>query len=404
MCLFNVGVQAEKAATSQPTTSASTASAPPAAIYGSGSESFQTSPTPYFQGRYYNPNFAVTPTAPINPADIEQQASCVLQIDSDFDPMTGGRTDNQTATALLGSTALRDTAIARLADMKLDQHKDKIFVQAYPTSDKFVRVTVILLKDEQAYAADTASKLIGVLCDSLKSAFEQSIKASAQAAATRSDGIQKQLDAAKQKLADVRSKLRDARDANNTNGYGYGDVDNALNNLMSQKRNADAELSRQRAQLAAVDPTSGPLVTEWDQVVKLRQLHLDELTEAKKQNKATDADVSDAQSKLADAKTSLAQAKTTSRDPNQGYRNNEISSLRASVAQAEDRAKTLDNQIQKLNDPKTRQLVDQIPDLQMQENSLRNDISNLNMRLEQAHRTTNASSNVTITVLDGQSH
>ena len=185
------------------------------------------------------------------------------------------RGETQTAGALLSSTALRDSAIARVPDAKLDQHKDKVFVQAYPTGDKYLRLTIALTKADSDYPLDAASKLTVGLCDSLKAAFEASAKATADVSAGRRAAVAEQLDADKQKLADVRAKLRKARNAGNIPGFGMpGDIDGAARDLDNQKRNTQNDLDRQRAQLAAIDPGSGPLVTEWEQVVQLRQAHL----------------------------------------------------------------------------------------------------------------------------------
>jgi len=370
--------------------------------------------TPYFDpssgtyatgyGRaYYAPPPGAMYAAPaINPADLIDQVSCVIQIDSDIDPNYGGRNDGQTATALLTSSTLKDSAIERMNNGQVQKAKQQIQVQAYSTAPQLVRVTVLLMKGAEPFPPGSANKLMSALCDSLKSAFEASNRASLQVINSRNDTLQKQLDSARERFSSVRAKLRQARDTASGSGYGY-DSDNMLSNLMNQKRSNDSELSRARARLAALDPGASPLVNEWDQVVKLRQKQLDDAKKAQQAGKTSASDVTEMEARLAEAKAQLAAIKgSDARSPSRVNRDGEISSLRGQIAELEDRAKNTDEQIARLKDPKVRELQDQIPDLQQQEQQLRNEISDLSSRMDQARRTLRSTGNVTITILDGR--
>jgi predicted nucleic acid-binding Zn-ribbon protein len=362
-----------------------------------------------FSRQYYpGPPFMMQ-QAVVNPADIAQQASCVVQIDSDFSGnpygYQGGASDNQTAAGLLSSTLLVDSAVARIPDAKLQDHRSQIQVQAFPTGVQFVRLNVILTKGDSDLQPDAAAQLLKAVCESLKSAFDESIQASNAAAQARVDSAQKQIDSAKSQLKDIHQQVQQANDALNSNGGRYyGDIDNTINNLKQQKSSMDSELARYTAQLSQLDPSVGLLSGDWDDLVKLRTQRLDDAVQAQKSGKATTQEVLEAQTKLDDAKTQQSAAKSARSNGGIYNSNNsgEIASIRSQIANVNERLRPINDQLQKLSDPKVRDLAAQLPELQQQEQVLRNSVSQLTSTADMQRRGMRPTGSVTITVLDGK--
>jgi division protein CdvB (Snf7/Vps24/ESCRT-III family) len=67
-----------------------------------------------------------------------------------------------------------------------------------------------------------------------------------------------------------------------------------------------------------------------------------------------------------------------------------------------ERLKPINDQLQKLSDPKVRELAESLPDLQQQEQVLRNSISQLASVVDMDRRAVRPVGAVTITVLDGK--
>jgi hypothetical protein len=402
---FLIIMAISSAAYAQPTTRPTTAPANPAAqqIMYPGAPGDSTAY--YQQGRIIYRNIPVPVQPQEDPANIAQQASCVLQIDIAA-PMNDWRADPNTAASLLSTTILQDAAAKKALGLNVAQRQKLVNIVGYPAGDRCVRLDVYLRKGDVQYTPDAANKLMSTATDLLRSALQQSIDAQKKAAAEQMAAMLKDQDSIKQQLADVRKKLSDDRDQVSSvmpNAFGSSDIGSMIQNLRSQKRNIERELTRMRNQLKNVEPpTTSPLAAEWQSVVDLRQSQLDQLKKAVQAGKALPADVKEQEAKLAEAKAQLAEAKqndllNTSNQNDQNYRISQARQLRTQIADQEDQLKPIDDQLDKLKDPAFAKVVDEINDLQMQQQQLQGRLNNIGFYNIDRARSGNAT--VTITVL-----
>lgn len=350
----------------------------------------------------------------VAPADIAQQYSCVIRIDPDGEAAVnvgygyGMANDSQSAAALLTSTALADPAAEKVLGLSPEKRREMVVINVYPSGFRMARVEVILRKSADAhYKPDASDKLMGALLDNLKAAYAQSAEASRKTIQARREPLEKELETAKKRADELRVKQREARTQTAGIIPNYGDPTTNLANLRQTKRNSETQLSGYRARLQALEPSSGPLVKEWTDVLKLREQRLAELKAAVDKGTATAAEVTEQEAKLAEAKAQLTRATqdtSASDNGNARFRNNEATSLRTNIADAEDRLKQANEQIAKLEDPKFIALFEQLPEMQQEEQRVRNTISELTSRLEQIRRSTQVEGTVTVTVLDGKDH
>lgn len=351
------------------------------------------------------------PTTDVPSNEVAQRYSCVIRIDTEATNSNGGFAgsinDPQSAAALLTSTALIDPAVKSTLHIMPQHRQDSAVVNVYPVGQRLARVEVILRDiPGQTYSEDAAAKLTNALVERLKAAYAESSAAARQAAAGREAPLQKQIESIKARIEELRTKQHEVRGkaSNSHMVYNGGDPSFELNNLRSQKKSAESELARNRARLETLDPSSGPLAAQWNDVVNLRQKQVNELQKAVDEKKAQPADLQEAEAKLADAKTQLAQLRQ-SRQPdgtNNGFRANEVASLRSNIVEEEDRLKDLSAQIAKLDDPKYLELLDQLPDMQNEQNRLQSQLFELQNRLDQLRHSEEDAGSVTVTVLDGQ--
>jgi septation ring formation regulator EzrA len=110
------------------------------------------------------------------------------------------------------------------------------------------------------------------------------------------------------------------------------------------------------------------------------------------------------EAKVAEASAQLAAAaqQDSSARGNDASRRGEAAQLRASVADYEQRLKASDEQIRALEDPKTQEAMDQVPDLQQQEQQARNDIAQLTNQLDTNRRMATRSGSIDVIMLDGK--
>ncbi|MDB5293715.1 MAG: hypothetical protein JWL69_4956 [Phycisphaerales bacterium] len=350
----------------------------------------------------------------VAPADIAQQYSCVIRIDPDGEAAVnvgygyGMANDSQSAAALLTSTALADPAAEKVLGLSPEKRRELVVINVYPSGFRMARVEVILRKSADAhYKPDASDKLMGALLDNLKAAYAQSAEASRKAIQSRREPLEKELETAKKRADELHAKQREARTQTAGISPNYGDPTINLSNLRQTKRNYESQLSNNRARLQTLEPNPAPLVKEWTDVLKLREQRLAELKAAVEKGSATAAEVTEQEAKLAEAKAQLTRATqdaSTSDNGNARYRNTEAASLRTNIADTEDRLKQTNEQIAKLEDPKFLALLEQLPEMQQEEQRVRNTISELTSRLEQIRRSTQVEGTVTVTVLDGKDH
>jgi chromosome segregation ATPase len=269
---------------------------------------------------------------------------------------------------------------------------------------RYTRLDVSLRKNDKLdLPANAARDLLAALCDRLKGALEESARATRDVQQSRSQELQRQMDDAKNRLQEVRSKTKSFRDAMSQlpNDYGSGDPQYALRNIRQQRNQIESELTRARARLAALEPGSGPLATEWEQVVKLREQRVAAL---KGEGKTSASELSEAQAKLAEARAQLAALKRADNDgqPTRSGRSSEVPQLKAQIAEIEVRLKPYAEAMAKLEDPKIAEAADQMQDMQMQEQRVRSEITEIQNRMDSFRRTAQFEPKIVVTVLDGE--
>lgn len=132
----------------------------------------------------------------------------------------------------------------------------------------------------------------------------------------------------------------------------------------------------------------------------MRQRRLDEL---KADPRATREEVLTAERKVSEARSQLdIYLRSATAEVQQGRsRNGEVASLQANLADTEGRLKTINEQIAKLEDEKLVAMMEELPELQADENRLRNEVNDLANRFDQFRRTS-AGGEISLRVLDGQ--
>lgn len=350
------------------------------------------------------------------PANVAQQASCVLQIDADtayanpYGGYAGPAIDAATVAGLIHSTPVLDAAVKKAAFFPgaVRNWREWVVVNAEPTSQRFVRVEVSLLKGHPAELAggdedDFAGKLLTALTERLRATVKESVEGQRDHYAKRQAAMEKEVEQARQKFAAARDRLRKARAATGTLTSQYGsDPRSALAGLKNQKQSVEQQLNANRARLKALEPAATPLITELTQVVDLREKQLDELKAS--DNAAKDA-LAAAARKLSEARAQLEVARraATSGDGSDArYRNSEAATLRINITESETRLKTLDEQIARLEDEKFVALLEELPELTNEENRLRSEVNDLTMRMDQFRRSNALAGEISIRVLDGE--
>jgi len=347
---------------------------------------------------------------PEDPATIAQQASRVIQIDMTSENTTQWPSNGygatapvaQFAVALVTSTAILDEAAAPANFTS--QQQSHVRIHAYPIGAQLFRLEVDLLKGDAPFDPDQSHKLVSSLTDQLSRAFSQSADAHRKALASQGAADAKDLAAMNAQLDDIRAKMRADQAKTAPAGNIYGDPSSMLMNARNNQQTAQAELDRDRARLATIDPQSdSTLVSQWQALVNQYQQSVQELTA---QN-PSDPKLKEAQDKLVDAQTHLALAKQQtemSTDNNQVYRRQEVTNLKSTIADQESRLKQLNDTIATLTDPNYQKALDEEHSLQSLEQNLLNRVNELQNRITQAPTISDSNPAVTFTVLDGKTN
>lgn len=355
---------------------------------------------------YAQPGMTAVPAA-----EIAQQYSCVIRLDADGEAVNttfGAVHDAQSAVALLTSTAMVDPVVNQVLGPRPQRRRDAVVVNVFTAGQRLARVEVILrTADGETYAPDAAAKLTDALIARLKVAYVASSAAARKAAADHRAAIETPLQAAQAKFDELRRREREIRVAAALANVNPGsDVAAQIGTLMGQRKSLENDLRRNRARLQSMDAGSGPLIAQWTEIVSVRQKRLDDLTKAAAaaESPTKAGQVREARADLAEAKAQLEQASQLpdERANEARQRNIERANLRASVAEQADRMKQLDDQLAKLQEPTFQALLEQLPEVQAAQGPLRNQISELQNRLQQLRRNAREEGGVTITVLDGK--
>ena len=170
------------------------------------------------------------------PSDVQQRASCVIQVDGDepdlqpmgfhqpmgFNVARGARLDASAAAMLLSSTALSEPAVEAVLKQKPGLVGRQVLIVATLSGNRFLRLEVSLKQAEKPWAADAANTLMLALVDRLRAAAKQSQQADSAALQIRLGAASRELDdaqARRQHLAELLADVDDALDS--PAGYGY---------------------------------------------------------------------------------------------------------------------------------------------------------------------------------------
>lgn len=349
------------------------------------------------------------PVEPFEPGEVAQRASCVLQVDAPTvrEPGQAAGIDPNTVVGLLNSSAVINAAAGDILKLDPAEQRQSVALTAYATGPRFAHVEVWLKKGPNL-APDAADALMRAAVERLRSAVGESVDVQRRSHDLRRASLEKELADARARMSANQKKIREYRQTAAAIGVsGYSDPMGALANLRQQRQQNETELARLRARLKAVEPgAASPLTAELEEIVRLRQQQLAETRKRVEQKAASKQEVTEAELKVAEAKAQLAAqqraAATSGESSRRSYSMQEASSLRAQVAEADERTKMVAEQVAKLEEGSFQALAEQYPDLQQEENRLRSQVSELTNRLETLRRTGQQDIDVRITILDGR--
>jgi hypothetical protein len=343
------------------------------------------------------------------PADVEQRASCVIQIDGDnvsFSPMSyrvaqGPRFDAMTAAWLLSSTALGEPAVETSLEQKPGLLGRQVLVAAAPSGNRFLRLEVSLKKAEKPWPSGAANRLLPALVDRLRAAAKESQKAENAALAVRLAAVTEQLAAAKARKQEIDESLQGVRDVLGYQGDYYGaDSTGVLRRVKLEKARIESELVRLKARLAVVEdqPTAG-----YEAKVKAAEKALAKVIDDAKRGQAAAEAIEEAATNLADAKEKLATARAQAASSGFPRRHNfgEPESLRTSVAEQEERLKPLREQLAKLEAPGMAAKLTGYREQQQEEQRLQGEIVSLSESVRALQQAIRDRASATFTILDG---
>ena len=372
---------------------------------------------PAYQGRVAGPG--ALSVRIVSPEDVAQQVSCVLQIEADgtSNPFAGGTggLDARTAAGILRSTPVLNAAVAKAmgnapgnASAKAPAGRrlqDWLVVNAVPTAPRHLEVEVILLKSgggPESADEKSAAALLSALCETLEGALRESADGQWATNEKRRQRVEQEVAAARQRLDEVRAKARRYRAETSALGHS-GDIRYTLQNLRQQRQQHEQQLAGYRSRLRQIEPSSSPLAAEWGSIVELRQKQLEETRAQQAAGKATADQVAAQERRLNEARSQLeTHRRAAESDPTSPHRGGELASLQQNIAMTESQLKTVNDQLAKLEDEKVQQMLEELPELQNEENRVRNEVAEVTSRYEQLRRTTEVVGEVTVRVLDGR--
>ncbi len=293
---------------------------------------------------------------PFAPGDVAQRASCVLQIDSSTGRESGqpAGIDPNTVVGLLNSSAVIDAAVRQVLKLDPERQRQSVALTAHATGPRFAHVEVWLRKGGDL-KPDAADALMKAAVERLRAAVAESVRVQQRSYDQRRAALEAELTDARAKLAENQRKVREYGRVTATMGMGgFGDVSGALGNLLQQRHQAEAELSRLRARLKAIEPeAASPLTDELAEIVRLRQQQLEETRKLAEKN-AVEARRDRTR---AEGRRGQGAARRPASRGDDGRRTGppvvfgaETSNLRAQLAESETRFQTLVGQIGKLED------------------------------------------------------
>lgn len=324
------------------------------------------------------------------------RASCVLQIEPDFN--RGTRFDAATLNAMLTSTVLIDPAAKKALGLGPDRWPKVAQVELVAAGNTSVKVIITVGSSTDVKLPEhPASVFLQELIARAKVAVEQKAPRDASADEQRA-AIERDLAAAKSRLPQLDLAMRQARTES------AGDLYSARNlatSLTIERRTLELSLAGQRARLAAIEkalpaaPSTQPMDGPMRDIVAVRAQMLDQVIALAAEGKKGSLDVLEARLLLAEARLAAsAGSQSPSRDGSDRWEN-EIISLKASIAEGEAKLALLTQRLQQA----TTAPVSDYNSLQMDEQRTRQRIQELQNQLDQLNRQSRQETR--LLVLDG---
>lgn len=235
--------------------------------------------------------------------EVVSDASAVIQVDGDAD---FGQTAMSAMSILTTSAIIEKAANSAL---KLDAAKARAALEviAITAGPRMTRLEVRLLKAPGVEWKDgDAEKILHALADGLRGALEQSTTALANAQSQSIKQWEKDSAETAAKLANVRAQQREVRKLLNDIPANYRDPAHGARNAANQLAQMEMEIKRLNEQLESTDPGLKTLLSEWEQIVKLREEKLAQLTS----DKRPAGEVKDAEIQLGEARAKLESIRT----------------------------------------------------------------------------------------------
>ncbi|MEN6451594.1 MAG: hypothetical protein ABFC96_13965 [Thermoguttaceae bacterium] len=341
--------------------------------------------------------------SPEMPADVEQRASCIVQIDGvgaglpsfSYESRQGPRFDPATVSGLLSSTVLSEPVVQATLKLKPGAVGRQVLIAAAP-SGRFLRLEVCLKKAEKPWPDDAANRLLVALVERVRVAAKESKKAEDAARMSRLVAMKEELAALQTRRQEVGESLQSVRAV--LGQENWGDVTGAVRTLKMQKTQLEAELANLKTQLATMESDA---VTLGDAEVKSAEKTLAKLTRGVKRGEADVDAVADAATKLAEAKAKLAAAKAAAGPGSMRHQGHQVDAMRAMIAEREARLKSFNERLAKLASPAMAAKLVAYGDEQREEQRMQNEIAVLADRLRGLQSAMRDRTPSTFTILDG---
>jgi len=330
----------------------------------------------------------------VKEAEVESDASVVLQVDGDGDY---GTQSGLGAMAILTTSAIVEKAAS--SALKLDAAKTRagLEVVAMSAGPRMTRLEVRLLKAPgMDWKEGDAEKLIAALADGLRAALEESTNALADAQAQSAKQWEKESAEVAAKLANVRLQQREVRKQLQDIPANFREPTNGARNAANQLAQMEIDLKRLNEQLESADPGMKALLGEWEQVVTLREEKLAQLTT----DKRPAGEIKDAEIQLTEARAKLESIKNGVDRSGRSDGGNfaRTRSRLQSQQKSYDEMKAL---VTKLESDEIQQLFDKDQRLTAAELQLHQEASQAANRSEQVRRQYQRPARYLVTVLDG---
>lgn len=355
------------------------------------------------------PNPIAGTVAVENPANVEQRASCLIQIDGlgteypqiGYEGGRGSRFDAQALSFLASTTALSEPAVQASLKRKAGLVGRQVFIAAMPTGNRFVRLEVSLKKGDTNWADGDADSVLAALTERLLAAAKESRNAENAALAEKLASAKEQLNESKSRLQEIEDTLAAVHDAMGGSGFQYGDPGHVVQNLRMQVEQMESEIDRQKARLATV--TDEPLIGA-EAEVKAAEKKLAKLTQEAKNGSVSAEAIAEAANALADAKEKVADARVQTAMNGNPRANNrfEARNIRQNIAEQESRLRPLKSRLAKLEVPGMAAKLARFQEQQQEEQRLRQEVMQLGERVRLIQRAMRDCSAVTLVVLDGK--